>query len=771
MRFFFIVLFFFLSFKAFSVTECLAFEDSEEKKISIFDNYQNEDEDEDEDDFDEDDEDDELEQIDRNFCYKKKDSLFNDLQLLKKADENFCDKPPIIYNHYGQVGYFAMPSARVRNDGDLSMGYSQVPPYNNMFIGFQPFSRVEAAFAYRIFTGIQDVHLSQWGFGDYADKGFNIKVNFLKPEDTDYIVPGFAFGWDDFLGSQLFSSQYIVMTQEWPCYNCEATIGYGWGRIQGPFAGIAFSPFRKASHWLKGLTFVLEHDAVNYSDAVAEPHPNGRYQNYPINFGLKYTWDKYFQVSLSQLRGRYLAVSSMFTFDIGSFDGLFPKVDDPPYYKAPINIEPISKDRNKEYLIEDLAYALDIQGFTLIRASLEHCSYKLPTLRLRVVNRDYIYEPEVHKRLGYLLALLSPCNISEVIVVISSKNVLCQEYRFPRMALNYFATHEMTEYELAVVSPIREVTFPRRRPEILFEASEKAIDWGVSPLFSSYFGSSRGKFKFAADLAAYVEGFVWYDVYYKAMASYSVYTTAGNLTNYDMLNPSLVLNVHSDVISYYQRKNLRIEQLYLQKSWSHGWGIHSRVGFGFFDIAMGGFTAESLYYPVDSNWALGLSGSILWKRNYDDFGFMKKIRKYVGEGNMGYPIWVPYDYLSQYFLKFYYRFNHYPIGLNLTVGQFLAGDFGMRTEVSRYFPSGLRFYAWYTFTNGHDRLNGSTYHDKGIGISLPLDVFFTHSSKTRFNYAISAWLRDVGYTSPTGRELYEVLYNEREYPVSFNNCY
>jgi hypothetical protein len=702
------------------------------------------------------------------FCFKKNDSLFSDLELLNLSNLKFCDKPPLIYNHYGQAGYFAMPSARVRNDGDLSFGYSSVSPYNNLFIAFQPLSRLEATFAYRIFTGINDVHLSEYGFGDYADKGCNIKVNLLKPQDTDYILPGFALGWDDFLGSQMFSSKFIVMTQEWPQYNCEATIGYGIGRIQGLFGGIAISPFRKCDNLLKGLTFVAEHDAVNYSDPVSEPHPEGRYQKFPVNYGIKYTWDKYFQISISHLRGHILAVSSMCNFEIGSWDGFFPKVNDQKLYQAPIFIEPIGQDRTKEYLVEDLAYALDIQGFTLIRASLEPQKNLNPTLRLRVINRKYLYEPQVHKRLCYVLAFLTPANISEVIVVISSDSVLCQEYRFPRKALEYFACHEMTEIEMDIVTPIREVTFPKCKPEIIYEKPEKAVDWGIKPRVSSYFGSSRGKFKFQADVAAFVEGFLWYDIYYKVLSSYSVYTTAGDLTNYDLLNPSLVLNVNSDRISYYQRRNIRIEQIYLQKSWTHGCGFHSRLGVGFFDIAMGGVTFEGIYYPVQSNFAIGLSGSLLWKRNYDDFGFMNKIRKYVGHGKYATPTWVPYDYLSQYFLDVYYRFKSMPISLKFTLGQFLAGDFGLRTEVTKYFPSGLRVYVWYTFTNGHDMLNGSTYHDKGVGFSMPLEIIFQESSKTRWGYAMSAWLRDVGYRSPTGKELYQVLYDERDYPVSYD---
>lgn len=717
---------------------------------------------------DEDDEDDE--EICSYSCFKRSDNLFNDLISLRESERKYYDAPPLIFNHYGQVGYFQMPSARMRNDGDFSTGYSYVPPYNNLFLAFQIFSRIEATAAYRIFTGIQDPNLSPYGFGDYADKGINFKLNILKPEDTDYVLPGLAAGWDDFLGSKLFNSKYVVITQEWPKWNLEASFGYGWGRIQGFFGGIAYSPWRKCNNFLKGFSFVAEHDAVAYWDINAEPHPRGRIQNFPINYGIKYNYRDCIYLGISHIRGQAIAASVMSNFDIGSWKGFFPKVGDPICYCGPKNTEAIGSLRTKEYLIEDLAYALDIQGFTLLRASLEKGCGPLPILRLRIVNRKYLYEPIVHRRLGCLLALLAPHNVSEVIVVVSSDTVLCQEYRYKREALHYYEAHQMTDIELATVSPMREVSFPRCKPEILFERAEKVLDWNIRPRVSSYFGSSRGKFKYEADIAASIDGFVWYDVFYKILCSKTISTTAGNLTNYDLLNPSLVLNVNSDRISYYQQSNIRVEQIFLQKSWSLGCGFHTRIGAGFFDIAFGGFTAEGIYYPVDSPWAFGLSGAIMWKRNYNDFGFQRQIRRYVGQGNTATPIYVPYDYLSQYFLDVYYRFNSMPVGLQLTVGQFLAGDFGMRTQITRYFPSGLRVYAWYTFTNGHDKLNGSTYHDKGVGFSMPLEIIFQESSKCRWGYAMSAWLRDVGYRGPTGKELYQVLFEERDYPVFFDRC-
>ncbi|MBX9804671.1 MAG: YjbH domain-containing protein, partial [Alphaproteobacteria bacterium] len=85
-----------------------------------------------------------------------------------------------------------------------------------------------------------------------------------------------------------------------------------------------------------------------------------------------------------------------------------------------------------------------------------------------------------------------------------------------------------------------------------------------------------------------------------------------------------------------------------------------------------------------------------------------------------------------------------------------------RTEISRYFPSGLRLGFWYTYTNGHDIINNQTYYDKGIFFSVPLDIFYTRSTRTRWGYGMSAWLRDVGASAYSGTELYELINQERQ---------
>jgi hypothetical protein len=45
---------------------------------------------------------------------------------------------------------------------------------------------------------------------------------------------------------------------------------------------------------------------------------------------------------------------------------------------------------------------------------------------------------------------------------------------------------------------------------------------------------------------------------------------------------------------------------------------------------------------------------------------------------------------------------------------------------------------------------------------MPLDVFYTESSRKRWGYGMSAWLRDVGVIGATGQDLYELINDQRQ---------
>ena len=93
--------------------------------------------------------------------------------------------------------------------------------------------------------------------------------------------------------------------------------------------------------------------------------------------------------------------------------------------------------------------------------------------------------------------------------------------------------------------------------------------------------------------------------------------------------------------------------------------------------------------------------------------------------------------------------------------QFLAKDKGIKLEILKYFKSGFELSTWITFTDKIDIVNSKRYFDKGFSFRIPLDLFMNKSSRKRFNFKMSEWLRDVGAKSQTGKELYMIIHDER----------
>ena len=101
------------------------------------------------------------------------------------------------------------------------------------------------------------------------------------------------------------------------------------------------------------------------------------------------------------------------------------------------------------------------------------------------------------------------------------------------------------------------------------------------------------------------------------------------------------------------------------------------------------------------------------------------------------------------------------IETKISFGQFLAKDKGARLEITRYFKNGLRLTGWMTVTNANDFVNGTRYHNRGVAIEMPLDLFFRCSSRRVWNYGLAAWLRDAGAQADTGRSLHDLINRER----------
>lgn len=685
-------------------------------------------------------------------------NLMRDLEIVNYWNATISERFPVTYNHLLQGGYWNMPSARMGNEGEVAVGYSSVPPYRNFNLRVQLIDRLEISGNYRIFRGVDDPILTPMGFGDLSDKGANVKICIIHPEDSDYNVPGISIGFEDFMGTQNFRAQYIVATQVLLKQNLELSLGYGRHRIRGFFGGVTWIPFRTTCYpYLQGLALCAEYDATPYKRKSVEKHPGGRVKKSPINVGLKYRlWDQ-FDFSVSYVRGCAWAWSLSTYYDFGNTEGFLPKIHDPLPYKAPIITEPLGPRRPERMMAQDLLYALQRQGLQLLEATLDwdECGDQL--LRLKIENDTYRVERDVKNRLNDILAALIPDDIDIVIVVIETDALPIQEYRFIMEYVRAYGDREIGIHELNVLSPMREVTFDHtclsRR---IFKQSLEWWNFELFPRTNTFFGSSKGKFKYALGLNVGINGFLFDSLYYSLRLGWAFISNLGEVSGVDRLNPSQLINVRTDIIKYYNQSGVCVDEAYLQKNWNLGKGFYSKAAVGHFEQEYGGVATEFLYYPVGQQWAVGIEGACLGKRKFSGIGFTDKVRKLHG--------FVP-SYRkfvgSQFFLDLYYEWRQAKLDFKIMIGKFLANDYGVRYEVIRYFPSGMRIHCWYTMTNGRDRINDHTYYDKGVAISMPIDIFYTRTDRSRWGYGMSAWLRDVGVTAYTGMRLYDLIREQR----------
>lgn len=685
--------------------------------------------------------------------------LVNNLMIAEYWNQKMKDKMPVYYNHLLYGGYFNMPSARMGEEGEIGFGYSTVPPYRIWNMRCQLTDRLEITGNYRIFKGIDDPILTPMGFGDLSDKGANLKIALFRAEDSNWRLPALAIGWEDFLGTRNFKDSYIVATKVFLDYDFEFSLGYGWQRIGGFFGGALWMPFRKdCSPYLKGLALSAEYDATPYRRKHIEKHPGGRVKKSPINFGIKYKlWD-YIDLSVGYVRGCKVAASAAITYNFGKTQGFISKTDDPLPYIAPQNIEPIGLRRPEEMLAMDLVYPFEKQGFDLLSLSLSYDENKCKRLHITVFNNSYRTQDQFRERIAFLLANLIPTDVGSVIVTLSSEGFPVQEYHYSMPFVRDFGDGCMSLYELNILSPEKEIKFLCKEETLtLFSKPMPPWNFYVEPRTHTYFGSSKGKFKYALGLSAGVDGFLPQNVYYSVLCGYNFLGDIKDVRDVDRLNPSQLINVRTDIVNYFKVDGITIDELYVQKNWNLGNGIYSKLSLGYFEIEYAGLANEYLWYPLKYPFAVGIEGAILKKRNFQGLGFQSKIRKLNG--------YVP-SYRkftgSQYFLNMYYRWYQAELDFKVSVGKFLANDYGMRMQVSRFFKSGLRVYMWYTITNGNDHINGELYYDKGVGFSMPLDIFYTYSDRERWGYGMSAWLRDVGVQAATGLDLYEMISEERQ---------
>lgn len=221
---------------------------------------------------------------------------------------------PLTYGLYGQPGMIDTPTARMMPDGELSGSFAAFGPLQRGSLSFQIAPRLTGSFRYGALVDF---------FGDSTlyDRSFDLR--FLALKEGRY-RPAVTIGLQDFMGTGIYSSEYIVATKS-VLDTLEITGGIGWGRLGGvntlgstgtratgtiaqggvpnidrwfsgdyaAFGGIAYSP-------TDALTFKAEISSDAYEEEEARDIFDREGQ---INLGVDYRLNDNVQLSAYSLYG------------------------------------------------------------------------------------------------------------------------------------------------------------------------------------------------------------------------------------------------------------------------------------------------------------------------------------------------------------------------------------------------------------------------------------------------------------------------------------
>jgi Exopolysaccharide biosynthesis protein YbjH len=631
------------------------------------------------------------------------------------------DEPFTGTSNWGGTGLMETPTARILPYKSFRLGLGQVSPYRYYYGALSPLKGLEIDGR---LTEVLDTasSLAYWkGYGNYKDKAIDLKYQ-VMPEGK--YLPAVAVGVMDPYGTRVYASQYLVASKQ--IYPFDFTVGLGNGRfgkrpLPSDVGGLHFEMLTEPKQWLSDAQFfggiqfmpsdnyalMVEYNPIRYDIQTADPAQKIFFDK-PVpshfNFGLRWRPAKWAEVDVSYQRGNRIGVNLSTTFNIGK--PLIP-IYNPPYVEG-------SVERQKPYA-ERLATALHASGFSDIGVDIEGAS-----LRVSAQNDKYYYAPEAIGAILSVVADIVPETVTDYTVVLTENDIPMVRFRTTRadvrdlidgkLALGQFA------YNAKISTDITETGKAR-------EQFRKRFSYGLRPSFETFLNDPSGFFKYRAGVAGWVGYHPWQG------SSFVAGLEGYPLNNISTINEPLSIPVRSD-ISLYKRQKLALGQLLFQQIRKFGHEIYLRGAAGLLEVEYAGLDGEAAMPLLNGRILVGLSGSVVRKRDPDSPFLLKAddIRK---------------NYTTTFFNA---RLNipEKDIFVDLKAGRFLAGDVGSRITISK-FINGVILSVWYSVTDTSkftDSFNRG-YHDKGFSVTIPLRLFEGTDSRTAYSYALSPWTRDV----------------------------
>ncbi len=212
-----------------------------------------------------------------------------------------------------------------------------------------------------------------------------------------------------------------------------------------------------------------------------------------------------------------------------------------------------------------------------------------------------------------------------------------------------------------------------------------------------------------------------------------------NFTKSNRPAGSVLPHVRSDVMRYLQEGKSNLENLYMDYTTNIGKDWYGRVSAGYFEQMYGGLSGEILFAPYGRRWAVGIDLNQVWKRNFNQLLGFQEYNILTGHLSLNYELPSP------------------RLLTTVRVGRYLARDIGVTFELTRIFESGVQLGSFFTLTDVSSEEFGEGSFDKGIILSLPLDLFLTSHSRRVSSIVMRPLFRDGGQMVMVPSRLYPAV--------------
>lgn len=668
-----------------------------------------------------------------------------------------------VYSHYGGVGLLKTRSTRMSPDSTLTTSIDWRSNQQRYALTFQAAPWLETTFSYSGFN----LDGTPEGEG-FFDRQFDLKVRLW--EETLY-MPEVAVGLQDFLGTGIFSGEYLVANKRFG--PLDLSFGVGWGQLAS--RGVADNPFGVIADGFKrrgerrgiertgnvnfGQYFrgdqigvfggVVYDTPIKNLRAIAEYDSDdnsrvGGLDDNPFNFGLVYNPSPGVQIGASLIAMDEFALNLSLATETGSWAR-----DDPPGNDAtPFHVRSLGdpNDPGPDGLIapvqpllftpvsrgdlpETLRNALALQDIGLSRLQMND-----DTVRLVIENSKYRSYAKAAGRATRVLSQYAPAEIETFQIAFDQKRMETAEFKLNRSQLE--ASAREIGYSFAPPSLSFAMITPGSQPvggsSQSFTKYPK-IDWAIGPSLRVNTFDPDDPLRVQLDLRADASVEVIPGLLFSGAVSTGI---IGNFDDTNRPSDSVLPKVRSDFPIYNAETDIGIERLAVDYFFDPAPNVHAKVSAGYVERFFGGIGGELLYRPRNSRLAFGAELFYVKQRDFD--------------GLIGFQDYdVITGHLSAYLDTTYNNWN-----VALHAGRYLAGDYGATLELKRRFPNGWEVGAFATLTDVPFDEFGEGSFDKGLTLSIPFDWGLSSDNQQTANVTLRPVQRDGGQRLDPGNRLF-----------------